>query len=436
MKKFLFTYLFVTMALTSIGQFIPQPLNYPGTGYWPYFYSIVDPDHVWIGTIMEDGSGYSSAVKTIDGGNSWLFCPIPVPGVPWCSSLCAWDTNICYFVFVNNGIPFGSSIWKTTDGGTTWTNMTTDQFAGGYANFFHAFSADTGMAMGDPTSGYFEIQLTNDGGNTWSRVPSANIPVPLSGEYGLSDDYSAVGNTVWFVTNKGRCFKSTDRGQTWNVTQVVTGPDWDNLICFASQQNGVFWKGGTTELFVTTDGGDVWDAAPFPSGYSLIHICPVKGFDGGFIITAFTNFITVFFTPDMFTTLIKLDSNLLSNGSVSFFDATTGWLAGGESGTDEIYKFNGVLTSVREVVNDPGKLSVVPNPSSGEALLILPGSLDSKSIQLRIIDMTGKAVEQRTIVSSAGWVSLKSAGYSNGIYIIELLKENRIFARERWIVKH
>lgn len=41
----------------------------------------------------------------------------------------------------------GGSIWKTTDGGTTWSSHNTTQFEGGFANFYHAFSADTGMAL-------------------------------------------------------------------------------------------------------------------------------------------------------------------------------------------------------------------------------------------------------------------------------------------------
>ena len=158
MKKQLFTCMIWGMILCCQGQFVPQPLNYPGPGYWPYYISISDPEHVWIGTSREFNLPYSYSAKTNDGGASWIFDSIPVPGEPYCTSICEWDTNICFFVFtdITEG---GGSVWKTTDGGSTWSGLTTTQFVGGFADFYHAFSADTGVAMGDPTEGYFEIQL-------------------------------------------------------------------------------------------------------------------------------------------------------------------------------------------------------------------------------------------------------------------------------------
>lgn len=115
----------------------------------------------------------------------------------------------------------GGSIWKTTDGGTTWSSHNTTQFEGGFANFYHAFSANTGMAMGDPTAGYFEIQHTYNGGLTWNRLPSIYIPDPLPEEMGLVNSYSAVGNSIWFATSMGRCFRSTDRGQTNEIYKYM-----------------------------------------------------------------------------------------------------------------------------------------------------------------------------------------------------------------------
>lgn len=74
--------------------------------------------------------------------------------------------------------------------------------------------------MGDPVGGYFEIYTTTNGGTSWTRVPSANIPAPLVGEGGYTTikDISLEDGTIWFGANYGRAYKSSDKGLTWTVT--------------------------------------------------------------------------------------------------------------------------------------------------------------------------------------------------------------------------
>jgi len=435
MKKLFFTGVFWVIVLTGLSQFIPQPLNYPGPGYWPYYISISDPEHVWVGTIREFGDPYSYSVKTTDGGDSWVFDSIPVPGQPACTSICELDSNTCFFVFTDLNTA-GGSIWKTTDGGSTWSGLTTTQFEGGFANFFHAFTADTGVAMGDPTEGYFEIQLTYDGGANWTRLPAENIPAPLPGEYSFGDMYSAVGNSIWFATNKGRCFKSTDRGQNWTVTQVAPLSEVEFNVCFSSEQKGCFFElGNTSDIAITYDGGASWDTVSIPPGYMILGMSSVGGFDGGYVMTGWKNYTDVFFTPDMFTNIIQIASSLLSSGSVSFLDASTGWLTGGESGFNEIYKYNDVLTSANAALKVKEKLSVFPNPADNYALVKFPAGLESKSLVLRISDMTGNVIDQ-VQVKSADWTTLNASIYPDGIYLIEVLAENSPVGCTKWVVNH
>jgi hypothetical protein len=421
------------MALSGMGQFVPQPLNYPEPGYWPVYYSIVDPSHVWVGTVHESGLPTAFSVKTTDGGDSWDFDSIPVPGVPSCVSVCGWDANTCFFVFIDDS---GPSIWKTTDGGSAWSNIITTQFSASFINFYHAFSADTGIAMGDPTDGYFEIQLTYDGGATWTRVPSSNIPMPLTGEMGVNNNYAAVGNSIWYTTNKSRCYHSTDRGQTWNVSEVYPGAPSDLGICFSTEQKGAVWNGGVTadQLVVTTDGGVTWNTASFPNDYTVWQMSRVPGWEGGFVVTAFKNTMRVYFTPDMFNTLLVIEPAILSTGAVEFYDESTGWLAGGESGTSEIYKFAWVLNS-GGVSPARERLSIVPNPTSGQALVKLPERPDSKDIEIRITDMTGKEVA-RIPVRGKSFTLLDAALLSNGVYLAAVYSGDTILASERWIVTH
>lgn len=433
MKHLVLTCLLFCMALSGMSQFVPQPLNYPGPGYWPYYYSIIDPDHVWIGTVNEYGLPCKFSVKTIDGGDSWIFDSIPVPGTPGCISICGWDANTCFFVFMDAG---GPSIWKTTDGGTNWSNIITSQFAGSFINFYHAYSADTGLAVGDPRDGYFEIQITNDGGSTWTRIPSSDIPVPMTGEIGLGNSYSAVGNSVWFTTSKARLYRSDDRGQTWNVADVFPGASLDLGVCFSTELKGAVWSSTQTlsTLVVTNDGGITWDTVSFPAGYFIMDMSRVPGWEGGIMVTAYKNGMRVYFTPDMFNTLLVIEPTILSTGAIEFYDAATGWLAGGESGSNEIYKFTWVLHSGE---GSPGlvKLSILPNPTSGQAMVKLPKLTGTKGLEIRVTDLAGKTMLRYPLLSM-DYCCLDASLFSNGLYIVALFSGNKVLARERWVVNH
>ncbi len=435
MKREVLTCIFFCIALFCTGQFVPQPLNYPGTGYWPYYYSIVDPDHMWVGTIHGSGLPCAFSIKTTDGGASWIVDSIPVPGTPGCMSICGWDTNTCFFVFMDYS---GPSIWKTTDGGTAWFNIITTQFTGSFINFYHAFSADTGIAMGDPRDGYFEIQRTFTGGGAWTRVPSSDIPAPLTDEIGLYNSYSAVGNSIWFTTNKARCYRSADQGQTWNVNEVFPGLTTDLGICFSTEQKGAVWNRAVVvdPLVVTNDAGATWNTVPFPAGYYIQDMSRVPGWEGSFVVTAFKAGIgmNVYFTPDMFNTLLILQSGMESNGAVEFYDVATGWLGGVGSGSYDIYKFDWVLNAGGERFEQE-KLSILPNPSSGQVLLKFPEGLDSKDIEISITDMTGKVVT-RYPIPEKDYCHLDISLLANGVYLIALYSGNMVLARERCVVNH
>lgn len=437
MRKLIIASILIWSALCATGQFVPQPLNYPGAGYWPSYISISDKDHVWIGTTREFHVPYSVSVKTTDGGESWIFYPIPVQGDPICTSICEWDTNTCFFVFTDISAG-GGTIWKTLDGGNTWANLVTTQFTGGFVNFYHAFSADTGVAMGDPTNGYFEIQVTNDGGTSWSRIPSTNLPPPVTGEMGFTDAYSAVGNSIWFSTNKGRCFRSIDKGLTWDVTTVVEATEASFNVCFSTQQKGVFWKWDdfTNNVAVTNDGGITWNTAGFPPGYAIMFMSSVGGFDGGFVATAWQNYTDVFFTPDLFSNIVQIGSDILSIGSVRFLDETTGWIGGGESGSNEILKFTGILNGLAENIRSENKLTIIPNPTSVSALLKLPGNTGKNEFVLRITDMSGKVLFRQPGVSTSEWTTLDATRYPNGVYVIEIIMGSITMSRGLWMVNH
>jgi photosystem II stability/assembly factor-like uncharacterized protein len=219
---------------------------------------LLDQTALWGLVINTDGSIFDGFTKSMDGGQNWF--PGTFNAGSGLSQLFAINASTCWALF-NTGATQGC--YKTTNGGTTWTKQGTAFGSSSFADAMHFFNATDGWAMGDPVGGYFEIYTTNDGGSTWVRVPSANIPAPVSGEYGITGNYSAVDNNIWFGTNKGRVFHSADKGLHWTVALSNFGATETVQAEFASETYGICFRsylniGLETAIGVTTDGGATW----------------------------------------------------------------------------------------------------------------------------------------------------------------------------------
>jgi hypothetical protein len=254
------------------GTWVPQNTGFPQTSTGVFNISVVDENIVWISSY--DGAGtnqnYRDFSVTIDGGATWIPNVVPAPaGHAW-SMIHGLDAQTAWAVMYNATAGSGGGIWKTTDGGVTWTQQGAGQIyatAGqSFPNVVHFWDANTGFAMGDPVNGVYELYTTTNGGTTWTAVPSANIPAPTAGEYGIVDHYSVVGDTIWWDTNKGRVFRSVDKGLTWTVSSTgITVPTNQamDLVFWNSNEGLVRLFNGTTGAQTarrTTDGGLTWTA--------------------------------------------------------------------------------------------------------------------------------------------------------------------------------
>jgi hypothetical protein len=196
--------------------------------------------------------------KTIDGGKHWIAGSIPQQtDKRFISDISPVSENVAYATLenFNNDTSF---LYKTIDGGMTWTPMLSLDFGGvGTFSIVHFFSKNDGMIFADPHFGnYFTIYRTNDGGDTWKLVPAANLPPLMPGEYSFSNTKTAVGNTFWTVSSLGRVFKSTDKGLHWTVYNTPLGDNFATNIRMRNALNGLM--GFQDQLYRTTDGGATW----------------------------------------------------------------------------------------------------------------------------------------------------------------------------------
>jgi photosystem II stability/assembly factor-like uncharacterized protein len=261
MKKLLllFVGLMVVGFLQAQENWIEKNSNLTvGNGVGQVSVGLLDETALWGLPIDATGAMVDGFTKSMDGGQNWF--PGSFNAGDGLSQLFAFDATTCFAVF-NTGATQG--IYKTTNGGTTWAKQGTAFSASSFADILHFFNENDGIAMGDPLGGYFEIYTSNNGGSTWVRVPSANIPAPTSGEYGITGNYDAVGDHIWFGTNKGRIFHSVDKGLHWTVALTNFGAAEVVQPEFASETYGICFRsyldiGLETAIGVTTDGGATW----------------------------------------------------------------------------------------------------------------------------------------------------------------------------------
>nr|MDA3812715.1 YCF48-related protein [Candidatus Cloacimonadota bacterium] len=243
--------------------------------------SVINKRVAW--AVGSDGSGNNASVKdvarTIDG-NTWISDSINAEGTYNYSASMISAINMDTAWVALYGPSGGGKIVKTSDGGQNWTHQSTATFASpnGFPNVIHFWNANNGWCQGDPNDGYFEFYTTTDGGTNWIRVPEADIPASQSSEYGRVTNMAVYNDIVWFSTNKGRVFKSIDKGYSWEVYETP----FDNSgfeMTFRDENNGVLI---TTDLdnntlYKTTNGGENWSQVTYSGNLYFNDIEYVPG---------------------------------------------------------------------------------------------------------------------------------------------------------------
>jgi len=249
-----------------------------------------------------DGSGGGATIneftKTSDGGNTWTTGQVLGGTVYGLGNICGLNANTA-FVALYNGTTQDNNcgVYKTTNGGTTWTHMVGAlQGSASFADNVWFWNENEGMCHGDVTgtgaNAYFEIYTTSNGGTTWTRVPKANIgggANPATGEGGWTSVIQAVGDsTIMFGSNKAKLYISYDRGYNWIIANTGITPITDgiNKIAFKDKMNGIVVQTTTTQVMREThDGGATWQTITPVGPFLTNDLTFVEGTDNTFVST-------------------------------------------------------------------------------------------------------------------------------------------------------
>lgn len=272
---------------TSLGRhFSPRErLSPDALGVWSFLGpgNIGGRTRAWIIHPANPDTMYAAGVaggvwKTTNGGASWTPISDLIANLGVCALAMAPDNpNIIY---AGTGESFagaigltGNGVFKTTDGGATWTHLA---FTAKNSNF-----TLVNKIVVSPNNSQTVYAATNsgvwrslDGGTSWSRVHNQTSCVDLVARSDQATDHLF---TACRPNNQGTIYRNTDAGSAgvWDQVHTETGMGRVALAIAPSNQNIVYalavslvpgpnnrYANGLHAVFRSTNGGEAgsWEA--------------------------------------------------------------------------------------------------------------------------------------------------------------------------------
>jgi photosystem II stability/assembly factor-like uncharacterized protein len=261
-------------------------------------------NHAWVTQATSGAFAQASATSlavfaTADGGQTWSHSSVPISGAVSTSARMdfidarhGWlitDSGLTAFDKATSSMvsqPLSRAVYQTSDGGISWTLLTTAHQADGSTLGTLAVGCqvngltftglnDGWLTMGgncsigaggkQPVSSAPSVggvvAVTHDGGRTWHAVDLS----PLQS----GTDYTCV-HAPLFTSNRGviavdcgrngqpatsALYATNDAGRSWSSRKL---PSASQLLDFVDANNGWTFAGTPLSLYRTTDGGSSW----------------------------------------------------------------------------------------------------------------------------------------------------------------------------------
>ena len=248
--------------------------------------SVVSPQIAWASGL---GGTY---VLTTDGGETWRAGVVPGAEALQFRDVEAVSAQVAYLLSAGTGTD--SRIYKTEDGGETWSLQFQNQDPAAFYDCFAFWSPKRGVVFSDAVSGRFPALRTTDG-ESWQDIGD-QLPTAQAGEAAFAASGTCVaaqgGQRAWIVTAgaaEPRVFRTADGGDTWEAatTPIVHGPASAGgaSMDFRDARHGMLAGGDladntvpTNNVAVSADGGRSWElAAPTPWPGAVYGLSYVRG---------------------------------------------------------------------------------------------------------------------------------------------------------------
>lgn len=274
-----------------------------------------DHNVVWAGTgeafVRSNISIGNGVYKSTDAGKTWSHMGLDKSGRIGRVAIDSTDPNIVFVASMGHcyGPQKERGVYRTTDGGKTWEHVLfVDEntgcfeiamdpnnprilFAGMWPLVIHTW----GRESGGPNGG---IWRSMDGGDTWTHLTGNGLPGPPIGKVGLAVAQSN-SKVVYALMetghpNRGVLWRSSDGGDSWKLvsynrilnershyaSRVMVNPADENEVYFAANSQSRSFDGGYTSETVRWSGDchDMWADPKNPDRMMISN-------DGGVIIT-------------------------------------------------------------------------------------------------------------------------------------------------------
>ncbi|HLJ87336.1 MAG TPA: glycosyl hydrolase [Candidatus Angelobacter sp.] len=246
-----------------------------------------DPNIIYAATgeacIRGDIIAGNGIYKSIDAGKTWSFSGLRDTLAIGRIIVHPKNPDIAFAAAL--GHPFGPNaergIYRTTDGGKTWTKVLyKDENTGGidvifdpanpnilFAGMWQARRSPWGMDSGGPGSGLYR---STDGGATWKKLQGHGLPAGILGRIGVAVAYGN-SNRVWALieADKGGLFRSDDGGENWNLVNSDRAYRqrafyYTHVFADPRSQEGVYIL--NTGMYRSIDGGHSFRPIRVPHG--------------------------------------------------------------------------------------------------------------------------------------------------------------------------
>ncbi len=413
---------------------------------------ILDDNTVWI-SCNTSGLFVSNEVyvlRSVDGGATFTHNATGIPGRA--AQMDAFDANTAVVATAEG------KIYRTTDGGATWTEVYSYDISESTAGWFdgcRVLNENVAVAFGDfEPDGNMHFVRSTDKGATWTEIAGIDFLGAAYAYYTWGLGACNVGESVWCsATNMNYdssfVFRSYDAGVSWESFQIPNDviPNYPRSIAFTDDNNGLIAARGGY-LIKTTDGGATWSSADNPDPSASSYVNGVVGLVGTDVIVAMDD-IGTYYTTDLGATWGSIAAPTVDMAGDYYVSGVFKNKDFGYIFTDagKVLRFKDMIGSAVEtengIVADDYRLHQnYPNPFNPSTTIsfVMPVS---ENIRLTVYDLTGREIvslinaKLASGLHSIMWNGLDNNGrqVATGIYLYQIRSANFVQTKTMTFIK-
>lgn len=223
----------------------------------------------------------TAIARSLDGGMTWEYLPGP-DNLPHMASIHVVNPDVVFAGIIDFPPPSGRfhTLWKSTDGGHTWSQRERTGGTNGFAPWAFAFSLTNPSIMFSGGDG--SIYKSTDYGDTWTLMrfgdgadvmdieidpTNENIVYFVYGNNGTSNPETGVwkstdGGNTWFQVSNG--IPKASNGLYCTIEDLEINPLNPDILYVGLSKVGMSRGSQCYGIFKSTDGGASWKRVDIP----------------------------------------------------------------------------------------------------------------------------------------------------------------------------